>query len=61
MSIDYEKAIDTIEWEFLFKTLEYFNFGETLMNCIKISYNGCPSTFFNNGTFAGNMSNYTVG
>ena len=50
---DSEKAFDTIEWEFLFKTLEYFNFGETLINCIKIFYNGYTFTFLNNGKSAG--------
>ena len=43
--IDFEKVFDTIEWEFLFKTLEYFNSGETLINWIKVFCNGCTPTF----------------
>ena len=41
MCIDFEKGFDTIEWEFLFKTQEYFKFGEILISCIKIYYNVC--------------------
>ena len=30
--IDFEKAYDTLEWEFLFKTLKFYNFGPTSSN-----------------------------
>ena len=30
--IDYEKAFDMVEWDFLFKTLNAYNFGETFIN-----------------------------
>ena len=52
MCIDFEKAFDTYEWELLYKALQCFNFGETLINWIKIFYNGCTSTFLNNGKSA---------
>ena len=35
--------------EILFKPLEYYNDIEILINWIKIFYNGCTSTFMNNG------------
>ena len=25
--IDFEKAFDTVSWQFVYKTLDYFNFG----------------------------------
>ena len=28
LSIDFEKAFDTVSWRFISKTLDYFNFGE---------------------------------
>ena len=34
--LDFEKAFDSIEWNFLFKTLEKFNFGENFIRWMKI-------------------------
>ena len=34
MTIDFEKAFDKIEWKFVFKILEYFNFGEKYINML---------------------------
>ena len=30
--IDFEKAFDTLEWDFLFQTLEKMNFGQSFIN-----------------------------
>ena len=35
---DFEKAFDSIEWNFLFKTLEKLNFGENFIRWMKILY-----------------------
>ena len=37
--LDFEKAFDSVEWNFLLKTLEKFNFGSDFINWIKILYN----------------------
>lgn len=34
VSIDYEKAFDSLEWDFINKTLNAFNFGETFKGWI---------------------------
>ena len=34
MTIDFEKAFDTLEFDFIEKTLDYFNFGTTLKKWI---------------------------
>ena len=47
--IDFEKAFDTIEWHFLFKTLKMFNFGETFCKWIDIIYSGASACVINNG------------
>ena len=37
--LDFEKAFDSVEYNFMFKTLEKFNFGEQFINMIKLLYN----------------------
>ncbi len=50
LSIDFEKAIDYLNLNFLLKTLEYVNFGRTFIGFIKTMYNDIQSTILNNGT-----------
>ena len=50
--IDFEKAFDSIEWPFLFKTLKTFGFGENFINWIKIFYNDIYSCVGNNGFYS---------
>ncbi len=47
LSIDFEKAFDSLNWNFLFKTLEHANFGNTFI--VKTMYNNIESTVLNNG------------
>ena len=35
--VDFEKAFDTISWAFLYKTLDYFDFGPILKKYIKFA------------------------
>ena len=37
--IDLEKAIDSVSWSFLYKVLEYFGFGDSLISWIKLFNN----------------------
>jgi len=41
--IDFRKAFDTIEWDFLIDTLNKFNFGPNVINWVKIFYNNVTS------------------
>ena len=41
--IDFEKAFDSIEWDFLYQPQKAFNFGPTLMRWIKTFYNNLSS------------------
>jgi hypothetical protein len=54
--IDFRKAFDKIEWSFILKTLNFFNFGPHLIKWVKVIYsdisscvimNGNSSSFFN--------------
>ena len=38
MTIDFEKEFDSLSWNFLFKTLERFNFGESFIKWIRLFY-----------------------
>ena len=52
--IDFEKAFDSVEWDFLFKCLEAFNFGSDFLHWIKTFYKNVHHCIMNNGT----ASNY---
>ena len=47
--LDFEKAFDTVEWPFLQKTLQHYNFGPSAMNWIRLFYHNTESCIINNG------------
>jgi hypothetical protein len=47
--IDFAKAFDSLEWNFLDKTLEHFNFGKNIRKWMNIFYNKIESCIINNG------------
>lgn len=49
LSIDFEKAFDSISWDFIDKSLEAFNFGVNFRMWIKILYKNIQSAVINNG------------
>ena len=49
MMIDFEKAFDSLEWNFIFKTLESMNFGLSFMKWVKLFYCNIESCVLNNG------------
>ena len=49
VTIDFEKAFDSLSWNFLFKTLEKLNFGESFVRWIRLFYNNISSCIMNNG------------
>ena len=50
LNVDFEKAFDSLNWNFIIKSLEAFNFGEKFISYIKTLYNDISSTIINNGT-----------
>ena len=47
--LDFRKAFDTIEWEFLFKALKTFNFGSDFISWVQTFYGVVQSCVINNG------------
>ena len=49
LCLDFEKAFDSLDWNFMFKTLEKFNFGKNFIRWIKILYTNPKISIKNNG------------
>ena len=49
LMIDFEKAFDTVSWQFLYKTLDYFNFGLIFKHSINLLYTSPECCVTNNG------------
>ena len=47
--LDFRKAFDSIEWEYLKAVLKAFNFGPNFLNWIYVLYNEASSCVINNG------------
>ena len=52
--VDFEKAFDSLEWDFLYRALKAFNFGPAIRKWIKILYKDIESGVINGGY----MTNY---
>ena len=48
-SLDFRKAFDSLEWPFIAKTLDYFNFGSDIKRWVSTFYTKIESTVVNNG------------
>ena len=47
--LDFAKAYDTIEWEFMFSVIEHFGFKNSFLKWVKIPYNKISCKVINNG------------
>ena len=50
--IDFEKAFDSVEWDFLLKALNELNFGENFITWIKTLYTNITACAGNNGNYS---------
>ena len=46
--MDYEKAYDTVSWNFMFRVLEKYNFGPDFLKWVKLCYTNISSCVINN-------------
>ena len=49
LSIDFEKAFDSVSWKFIKNVLKYFNFGPSFISWINIFQTGSESCIIQNG------------
>jgi len=49
IQLDFKKAFDTIEWEFIQKTLAFYNFGDSIQQWKSTFYTYPESYLINNG------------
>lgn len=54
--IDFQKAFDSVEWDFLRQVLDKFNFGKSFTSWIKTLYSGVSSCITNNGHVSPNFN-----
>ena len=50
--VDFHKAFDSVSWEFIDKTLAFFNFGVEIRKWIKVFYNNISSCVQVNGQYS---------
>ena len=48
--LDFQKAFDSVEWDFILECLEIFNFGPEFVGWVKSFYKNIQSCIINNGT-----------
>ena len=53
LQIDFEKAFDSVEWNFIDQTLSSFNFGPKIRKWVKILYTNISACVMNNGWTSG--------
>ena len=53
VAIDFEKALDTLNFNFLIRTIHKFNFGPSFIQWIRVLYSNVSSCIINNGFSTG--------
>ena len=49
VSLDFRKAFDSLEWPFIMRTLDVFNFGTSIQKWVSTFYTNIESAALNNG------------
>ena len=50
--LDFQRAFDSVEWDFILECLESFNFGPEFVGWVKTFYKNIQSCIINNGTIS---------
>ena len=49
INIDFEKAFDTVEWDYIYRSLEFFKFPSKIVKWVKLLYTDISTSIINNG------------
>ena len=49
LNVDFEKAFDSVSWQFIERSLECYNFGQVFISYIRTLYTNISATVINNG------------
>ena len=52
LTLDFTKGFDSLQWDFMFKALQFFNFGPSFIQWIKALYHKPEACIKNNGYFS---------
>ena len=52
INIDFEKAFDTIEWDYILESLDLFKFPKQIIKWVKILYTDISTSILNNGNLS---------
>ena len=52
LSVDFEKAFDTVSWSFIMEVLEYFNFGKSIKTWVSLFQKGSETCILQNGSLS---------
>ena len=53
IGLDFEKGFDSLEWPFMYATLNKFGFSDYFVSIVRLLYKNASSTVINNGTTSG--------
>ena len=56
LSIDFEKALDTVSWDFILDVLDYFNFGNSIKQWVGLFQKGSETCILQNGFMSDTFS-----
>ena len=52
LTLDFTKVFDTLQWDFMFKALQFFNFGPSFIQWVNALYHKLDARIKNNGYFS---------
>jgi hypothetical protein len=55
--IEFAKAVDSLEWDFMFGTLKHFRFNVSFISWVKTLYSDIQTYVMNNGWVSENFKN----